>query len=103
MTGSGESDLVRLRSAVAVGVVETNTSYGGVTRGGNIAPEARAACYNLDKRPIITSFMAGLGGEIVTLNEFYAMAKVLSDAVKSGKANDSYWMNFEKEVLDTHK
>ncbi len=91
-----------LSKVKAVGVIETNTSYGGVTRGGNIAPEARAACYTLDKRPIITSFMAGLGGEIVTLNEFYAMARVLSDAVKSGKANNSYWMNFEKEVLDTH-
>jgi len=91
-----------LSKVKAVGVVETNTSYGGAARGGSIIHEARHACYNLDNRPIITSFMAGLGGEIVTLNEFYAMAKVLSDAVKSGKANDSYWMNFEKEVLDTH-
>ena len=91
-----------LSKVKAVGTVETSTSYGGASRGGNLIHEARTACYNLDNRPIITSFMAGLGGEIVTLNEFYAMAKVLSDAVKSGKANNSYWMNFEKEVLDTH-
>jgi pyruvate/2-oxoacid:ferredoxin oxidoreductase alpha subunit len=91
-----------LSKVKAVGCVETSTSYGGASRGGNIIHEARTACYNLDNRPIITSFMAGLGGEIVTLKEFFAMAKVLSDAVKSGKANDSYWMDFEKEVLDTH-
>jgi pyruvate ferredoxin oxidoreductase alpha subunit/oxalate oxidoreductase subunit alpha len=91
-----------LSKVKAVGTVETSTSYGGQSRGGNIIHEARSALYPMDKRPIITSFMAGLGGEIVTLNEFYAMAKVLSDAVKTGKANDSYWMNFEKEVLDVH-
>lgn len=98
------SDAVResLSKVKAVGTVETNTSYGGQSRGGSIIHEARSALYTADKRPVITSFMAGLGGEIVTLNEFYAMAKVLSDAAKSGKANDSYWMNFEKEVLDAH-
>lgn len=91
-----------LSKVKAVGTIETSTSYGGATRGGNLIHEARASCYALDNRPLITSFVAGLGGEIVTLNEFYAMAKVLSDSVKSGKVKDSYWMNFSEEVLDTH-
>ena len=91
-----------LSKVKAVGTIETSTSYGGQSRGGNLIHEVRSALYPLDNRPLVTSFVAGLGGEIVTLNEFYAMAKVLSDGVKSGKFKDSYWMNFSEEVLGTH-
>ena len=49
----------------AVGVVETSTSYGGAMRGGNLIHELRASLYDLDQRPFVTSFMAGLGGETI--------------------------------------
>jgi hypothetical protein len=57
-----------------------------------------ASLYNVPNKPLVTSFMAGLGGEIVTLDMFYDMAKVLSGAVKNQKVNHSYWVNFEPEV-----
>lgn len=87
-----------LSKVKAVGTIETNTSYGGATRGGSLIHEVMSSLYDVPNKPLVTSFMAGLGGEIVTLNEFYKMAKVLTDAIKNQKVNHSYWVNFEPEV-----
>ncbi len=45
-------------------------SYGGATRRGNLIHELRATLYDLPKRPMVTSFMAGLGGDVVLLEDF---------------------------------
>lgn len=80
----------------AVGVVETSTSYGGAMRGGNLLHEVRASLYEVPQRPLTTSFMAGLGGEMVPLKDFYYMADILSQAVKDGKTKKTvYWVGFE--------
>jgi pyruvate/2-oxoacid:ferredoxin oxidoreductase alpha subunit len=82
----------------AVGVVETSTSYGGAMRGGNLLHEVRASLYELEKRPLTTSFMAGLGGEMVPLKDFYYMAEVLATALKEGRTRQTvYWVGFEAE------
>ncbi len=82
----------------AVGVVETSTSYGGATRGGNLLHEVRASLYELPQRPLTTSFMAGLGGEMVSLKDFYYMAEILSKLVTVGKSSKPvYWVGFEAE------
>ena len=81
----------------AVGVVETSTSYGGAMRGGNLLHEVRAALYDAPTRPLTTSFMAGMGGEVIPLQEFYWMAEVLAKAVKDGKVGKYvYWVGFEE-------
>jgi pyruvate/2-oxoacid:ferredoxin oxidoreductase alpha subunit len=81
----------------AVGVIETSTSYGGSMRGGNLLPEVRAALYDAEKRPLTTSFMAGLGGDVVSLKDFYWMAEVLTRAVKAGRvAKTVYWAGLEE-------
>jgi pyruvate/2-oxoacid:ferredoxin oxidoreductase alpha subunit len=83
----------------AVGVVETSTSYGGAMRGGNLLHEVRASLYDAPQRPLTTSFMAGLGGEVVPLKEFYYMAEVLAKMMKAGKASKTvYWVGFEAEA-----
>ena len=80
----------------AVGVVETSTSYGGAMRGGNLLHEVRASLYEQDKRPLTTSFMAGLGGEMVPLKDFYYMAEVLAKALKERRTRQTvYWVGFE--------
>jgi pyruvate ferredoxin oxidoreductase alpha subunit/oxalate oxidoreductase subunit alpha len=80
----------------AVGVIETSTSYGGAMRGGNLLHEVRAALYDAPKRPLTTSFMAGMGGDVIRLEEFYWMAEVLAQAVKSGNVGKCvYWTGFE--------
>ncbi len=81
----------------AVGVIETSTSYGGSMRGGNLLPEVRAALYDVPQRPLTTSFMAGLGGDVVSLNEFYWMAEVLTRALKAGRVSKTvYWAGLEE-------
>ena len=88
-----------LKKFKAVGIVESSTSYGGAMKGGNLIHEVRSACYDLPKKPAITSFMAGLGGEVVTLEEFYKMAKILAEAAKAGKVDQYvYWVNFDKGI-----
>ena len=82
----------------AVGVVETSPSYGGAMRGGNLLHEVRASLYEVQQRPLTTSFMAGLGGEMGPLKDFYYMADILSKAVKEGKTRKTvYWVGFEAE------
>jgi pyruvate/2-oxoacid:ferredoxin oxidoreductase alpha subunit len=78
--------------------VESSTSYGGATRGGNLIHEVRASLYDLEKRPLVTSFMAGLGGDVILLEDFYYMAKILSQMVKDKKTHQLvYWVGFEEE------
>jgi pyruvate/2-oxoacid:ferredoxin oxidoreductase alpha subunit len=82
----------------AVACVETSTSYGGAMRGGNLVHEVRASLYDLDNRPLVTSFMAGLGGDVVLLEDFYYMAKILTQMVKDKKTHQHvYWIGFEEE------
>jgi len=50
----------------AVGVVETNLGLGGASYGGILSLDVTTALYQMTgERPLVTSFMAGLGGETV--------------------------------------
>jgi pyruvate ferredoxin oxidoreductase alpha subunit/oxalate oxidoreductase subunit alpha len=81
----------------AVGSVETSTSYGGAMRGGNLVHELRASLYDLEMRPLVTSFMAGLGGDVILLEDFDYMAKVLTQMVQEKKTRKHvYWIGFEE-------
>ncbi len=83
----------------AVGVVETSTSYGGAMRGGNLLHEVRAALYDLPSRPLTTSFMAGLGGDVIRQEEFYWMAEIMAQALKQKRFDKYvYWVGFEAEA-----
>jgi pyruvate ferredoxin oxidoreductase alpha subunit/oxalate oxidoreductase subunit alpha len=83
----------------ALACVETSTSYGGATRGGNLIHEVSATLYDLDKRPMLTSFMAGLGGDVILLDDFYYMAKILKQMVEEKKTRQKvYWVGFEDET-----
>jgi oxalate oxidoreductase subunit alpha len=77
----------------AIGVIETSTSYGGAMRGGNLIHELRASLYDLDDRPLVTSFMGGLGGETIWPADFDYMAKILSEMVKEKRTRRYvYWL-----------
>ena len=73
--------------------------YGASACGGNLLHEVRSALYDAPKRPLTTSFMAGLGGDVIRLEEFYSMAKVMAEAVERKKF-DTYvhWVGFEAEA-----
>lgn len=83
-----------------VGVVETNNSFGVSRQAGVFTPEVAATLYSLpeNKRPMLLSFMAGLGGEPIRLNDFYFMAKKLTEAADRKKIEKSvYWIGFEED------
>jgi pyruvate/2-oxoacid:ferredoxin oxidoreductase alpha subunit len=85
--------------AKAVATIETSTSYGGAMRGGNLIHELRASLYDLEKRPQVTSFMGGLGGEVVYIEDFYKMAEILKKMADEKKTRQHvYWIGFEEEV-----
>ena len=85
-----------LRGVKAVGVVETNLGLGGPTYGGILAPDVSAALYHAAHRPLLTSFMAGLGGETVPTAEFEWMAAKLAQAVERGGVEKAaHWVGFE--------
>ena len=86
-----------LRGFKVVGVIETNMGLGGISSGGVLYAELCAALYESAERPIVFSFMAGLGGEAIGLKEFYWMAQKMLDAQKRGKIEKrTHWVGFEE-------
>jgi pyruvate ferredoxin oxidoreductase alpha subunit len=87
-----------LRGVKAVGVVETNLGLGGASYGGILSLDVTTALYQADyDRPLVTSFMAGLGGETVPVAEFDWMAGRLGEAVRRGRVEKAtHWVGFEE-------
>jgi pyruvate/2-oxoacid:ferredoxin oxidoreductase alpha subunit len=91
-------DLRRALAGVkAVGVVETNLGLGGASYGGILSLDVTTALYQMaGERPLVTSFMAGLGGETVPMAEFDWMAGKLGQAVARGSVEKAaHWVGFE--------
>jgi pyruvate ferredoxin oxidoreductase alpha subunit/oxalate oxidoreductase subunit alpha len=86
-----------LAGVKAVGVVETNLGLGGASYGGILSLDVTTALYHTPHgRPLVTSFMAGLGGETVPMSEFTWMAGKLSQAIERGAVEKpTHWVNFE--------
>ena len=87
-----------LQGVQAVGVVETNLGLGGASYGGILSPDVTTALYHMTgERPLVTSFMAGLGGETVPIAEFDWMAGTLTRAVRNGRVDKAaHWVGFEE-------
>jgi pyruvate ferredoxin oxidoreductase alpha subunit/oxalate oxidoreductase subunit alpha len=80
-----------------VGVIETNMGLGSVSSGGSLYAEACAALYESPTRPLVLSFMAGMGGEAIVLKEFYWMTAKMLDVQKAGKIEKrTHWVGFEE-------
>ena len=76
-----------IRAAVkgvkAVAVVDRALSFGGP--GGPMCSELRSALYPLDEKPVVTGYVAGLGGRDVTIENFYEMVEDTEEVLKSGQ------------------
>jgi len=80
-----------------VGVMETNMGLGSVSSGGVLYAEVCAALYESPRRPLVVSFMAGMGGEAIVLKEFYWMTQKMLDAQKRGAIEKrTHWVGFEE-------
>ena len=85
-----------LDRAKVVGVVETNLGLGGASYGGILSLDVTTALYHAKNRPLVTSFMAGLGGETIPINEFSWMADKMVEAMERGSVEKaSHWVGFE--------
>src|ERR1700692_1357491 len=67
---------------------------------GVLYAEAAAALYESDKRPLVLSFMAGMGGEAIVLKEFYWMTEKMMSVPQQGKIEKgTHWVGFEVQFF----
>jgi pyruvate ferredoxin oxidoreductase alpha subunit len=82
-----------LSKAKAIGVVDRDYSFGSPFHSGVVANEIRAAMYNADKRPPLLSFICGLGGREVTLEDVDKATDMCFAAATSGKSDPkTHWL-----------
>ena len=82
-----------LSRAKAIGIIDRDYSFGSPFGSGVVANEIRAALYNSDRRPPLVSFICGLGGREVTLEDVYKAADTCSAAATSGKSDPkTHWL-----------
>ncbi|MDH4319768.1 MAG: pyruvate synthase, partial [Desulfobulbaceae bacterium] len=96
------ADLLRkaLSRLKGVAIIDQNLSPG---LGGVLHTETAAAIHYLPIRPILASFIGGLGGRDISAEEFYAMAENLRQAVMSGETPPPVLLFTEEERIDIHK
>ena len=75
-----------LDGAKAVAVVDRALSFGGP--GGPIASELRSCLYPLQKKPVVASFIAGLGGRDVTIDDFYTIVAETEKVLETGYTDE---------------
>lgn len=75
-----------LKGAKAVAVVDRALSFGGP--GGPIASELRSCLYTLSDRPAVVSFIAGLSGRDITIEDFYTIVADTEKVLSSGYTDE---------------
>ena len=65
--------------------------------------ELASALYGLQKKPVLTSFIDGLGGRDISPEEFYEMAAVTRQAAVTGKAPPPRLLYTEEELREVRK
>jgi pyruvate ferredoxin oxidoreductase alpha subunit len=83
-----------LSGVQAVGVIDRDYGFGSTFHSGVLANDLRAALYPLANRPKVLSFVAGLGGREVNIDNVITIAGMVSDAAEGGASNDqeTYWV-----------
>jgi pyruvate ferredoxin oxidoreductase alpha subunit len=82
-----------LSQTKAIGVIDRDYSFGSPFHSGVVANEIRAAMYNADKRPPLLSFVCGLGGREVTLEDVNKAVDMCYSAAAAGKSDGkTHWL-----------
>ncbi|HZP38332.1 MAG TPA: pyruvate ferredoxin oxidoreductase [Methylomirabilota bacterium] len=82
-----------LSKAAAIGVIDRDYSFGSPFNSGVVANEIRSALYNSERRPPLLSFICGLGGREVTLEDVAKAADMCFAAAKAGKSDSkTHWL-----------
>jgi pyruvate ferredoxin oxidoreductase alpha subunit len=74
-----------LSNCKAVGVIDRDYSYGSPSFGGVLFNELRSALYPVEKRPLMLSFVAGLGGREVMVRDVDQIVDMVQQAINTGK------------------
>ena len=87
-------------SAVAgkkgIAVIDQNLSLG---KGGILYTELASALYSMTDKPVLVSFIGGLGGRDITREEFYEMVAVTMKAIETGKAPPPRLLYSKEELM----
>ncbi len=83
-----------------VAVIDQNISFG---KGGVLFTELASALYGRHDAPVLTSFIGGLGGRDITLEEFYEMAAVTRQAAETGQAPPPRLLLTAEELREIRK
>lgn len=75
-----------VKGAKGVAVVDRALSFGGP--GGPIASELRSCLYPLAEKPVVASFIAGLGGRDVTIDDFYTIVAETEKIIETGYSDE---------------
>ncbi len=82
-----------LSRARAIGVIDRDYSFGSPFGSGVVANEIRAAMYSSRERPPLLSFISGLGGREVMLEDVYRATELCYNAANSGKSDArTHWL-----------
>lgn len=83
-----------------VAVIDQNLSMG---KGGVLHTELASTLYGTPDRPVLVSFVGGLGGRNIAPDEFVEMAAVTRDAVEAGHAPEPRLLYTETELREVRK
>jgi len=83
-----------LSGVAAVGVIDRDYGFGSAFHGGVLAGDLRSALYPMAERPKVVSFIAGLGGREVNIDNVVEVADQVFDAADGGDTSDqdTYWI-----------
>jgi pyruvate ferredoxin oxidoreductase alpha subunit len=82
-----------LSKAKGIGVIDRDYSFGSPFASGVVANEIRAAMYNASERVPLMSFISGLGGREVTLEDVYKATDLCYNAANAGKSDaKTHWL-----------
>lgn len=84
----------------AVAVVDQNLSMG---KGGILYTELASCLYGQSGAPLLVSFIGGLGGRDIGLDEFSEMAEVLQESYRSGEVPAARLLYTEEELSDIRR
>ena len=77
-----------LSKCKAIGVIDSDYSYGAPSYGGVLFNELRAAMYPMPQRPHMLNFIAGLGGREVLVRDVNHVVDMVQKAIDTGKIEE---------------
>ena len=81
----------------AIGVIDRDYSLGAPSNGGILFQEVRSTLYPLEKHPLVLSFIAGLGGREIRVNDVTLMMQMLRDGLETGKVEaENHWIGVRR-------